>query len=113
MSLAEADDSAVENEIIQNVVRQAEVYGPETRNRLESRLREQRLEEVRAANIMLEEEAKEQRLELKLWKQKTWRDNYVEVQDIRLVKSCSRRRWSGQPICTISPTWWRWSGHLW
>ena len=36
----------------------------ETRNRLESWLREQRLEDIRAANIMLEEEAKEQILEL-------------------------------------------------
>ena len=97
------------------MVRQAEEYGPEKGSKLESRFREQRLEEVRAANIILEEDPKEQRLELKLWRQ-----NFAEVKETRLVKSkrscswrrlTSWRRWSWQPICKISPSWRRWSVH--
>ena len=49
------------------MISQADAYGPEAKNNLELRLKEQRLEEERSAVIMLEEEAKEQRLETEVY----------------------------------------------
>ena len=54
---------AVEGAMINKMVREAEEYGPDTRNRLELRLMEQRVDEDRAAKSMLDEECKEARLE--------------------------------------------------
>ena len=58
----------------QQDVREAEEYSPDTRNRLVLRIMEQRMDEVRAANIMLEEESKDNRLELKKLRQLAWRN---------------------------------------
>ena len=61
--LRKVADQAVVGAVINRMVKEAEEYGPDARNKLELRLMEQRKDDDRAAQSMLEEESKEARLE--------------------------------------------------
>ena len=69
-------DQAVEAAMINRMVKEAEEYGPDARNKLELRLMDQRKDEDRAATSMLEEESKEARLELMELRKQAWREKY-------------------------------------
>ena len=74
------------------MVREAGEYGPDTRNRLELRLMEQRVDEDRAAKSMLDEECKEARLEWMELKRQAWKAMYMKSIDTKLVRSMAELR---------------------
>ena len=79
-------DQAVEAAMINRMVKEAEEYGPDARNKLELRLMDQRKDEDRAATSMLEEESKEARLELMELRKQAWREKYKKGQVTKLVR---------------------------
>ena len=73
-------DKAVEDARINRLLREADELGPDIRNRLEQKLIEQRLDEARAAMSLIEEEAREYRLEMMSLRQLTWMNEYLRRQ---------------------------------
>ena len=84
--LGKVADQAVEGAMINRMVREAEEYGPDARNKLELRLREHRKDEDRAAQSMIEEESKETRLKWMELKRKAWREKFVRGQVTKMVR---------------------------
>ena len=80
-------DKAVEEARINRLLRESDEFVPDIRNRLEQKLMEQRLDEARAAMSLVEEEAKEYRLEMMRLIQLTWMNEYLFKQNDKLVYS--------------------------
>ena len=72
---------------INKLLREADEFGPDIRNRLEQKLMEQRLDEARAAMSLIEEEAREYRLEMMRLRQLTWMNEYLRRRSDKLVYS--------------------------
>ena len=83
-------NDAVELSTLGSMVRQVVEHGPEVRNRIEQRLREERLEEEAATRTILMEGEKEERLESSRRRQESWQIWYYYLQDEKLVRSLKK-----------------------
>ena len=90
--VAQMADKALEEARINRLLREADEFVPDIRNRLEQKLMEQRLDEARAAMSLVEEEAKEYRLEMMRLRQLTWMNEYLVKQSDKLVYSLAGLR---------------------
>ena len=88
--MEEVVEAAVEMSNIKSMVRLITEYGPKTRNKLETELRKQRMEEVEAIRMILKEGEGELRLEYVEMKRKAWRKEYYYMQDNILIRSMKK-----------------------
>ena len=83
-------EMAVEVSNINSMVRRITQYGPETRNKLETELRKQWMEEVEAISMILKEGERELRLEYVEMKRNAWKREYYYMQDNILIRSIKK-----------------------
>ena len=115
-------NNAVELSTLGSMVKQVVEHGPEVRNKVEQRLKEERLEEEKDALAVLMEGEKEERLESSRRGQESWQRWYYYLQDEKLVRSLKKLEleevivmdveeaspWSlGQRIKKMDPCAWR------